>query len=222
MSKGQSSSMTAGLMEKEEIGAIVDPIGHSWKCTSHNCSYGFCQEIKKLITNTKNCTSNCKELIYFLRQHNNNCKEAECDICNFVVRCNVCAHNVETGQGWYCKVCPNFEVCNRCYQKEGIFNHPHKLTTQNEKARQEAELKVKPILDVLLHSSKCQSGQYCHQRCRKMKALFHHGKLCEVRFGKGCPHCNKMWYILRCHAEACKEAECSVPRCKDLKEHLGL
>ncbi|KAF3341744.1 glucose-1-phosphate adenylyltransferase large subunit [Carex littledalei] len=69
-----------------EIGAIVDPIGHSWKCTSLNCSYGFCQEIKMLISNTRSCSSNCKELIYFLRQHNNNCKEAECDICNFVVR----------------------------------------------------------------------------------------------------------------------------------------
>ncbi|KAF3341740.1 hypothetical protein FCM35_KLT00378 [Carex littledalei] len=55
-------------------------------------------EIKKLISN-RSCSSNCKELMFFLRQHNNNSKEAECDICNFVVRCNVCAHNVETGQG---------------------------------------------------------------------------------------------------------------------------
>ncbi|MFQ6643259.1 hypothetical protein Gotur_017596 [Gossypium turneri] len=29
-----------------------------------------------------------------------------------------------------------------------------------------------------------------------------------------------MWYLLQLHARACKESECHVPRCRDLKEHL--
>lgn len=59
-----------------------------------------------------------------------------------VGRCNMCARDVETDQGWYCRFCANFHVCNSCYKKELVFNHPHKLTTQNDNARQEAEQKV--------------------------------------------------------------------------------
>jgi len=29
-----------------------------------------------------------------------------------------------------------------------------------------------------------------------------------------------MWYMLQLHARACKDSDCNVPRCRDLKEHL--
>jgi Zinc finger, ZZ type len=60
-----------------------------------------------------------------------------------VGRCDMCAHDVETGQGWHCKYCVDFHICNPCYQKAGVLNHPHRLTTQDEKAREEAEKKVR-------------------------------------------------------------------------------
>lgn len=62
----------------------------------------------------------------------------------FVTTCNICYLDIETGQGWRCEVCPEYDVCNACYQKGGI-DHPHKLTNhpsiadrdaQNKEARQ--------------------------------------------------------------------------------------
>lgn len=63
----------------------------------------------------------------------------------FVTTCNICYLDIETGQGWRCEVCPEYDVCNACYQKDGGIDHPHKLTNhpsmvdrdaQNKEARQ--------------------------------------------------------------------------------------
>lgn len=63
----------------------------------------------------------------------------------FVTTCNVCNHDIETGQGWRCEECPDFDVCDACYQKDGGASHQHKLThrpssadrnAQNKEARQ--------------------------------------------------------------------------------------
>jgi len=43
---------------------------------------------------------------------------------------------------------------------------------------------------------------------------------CKTRASGGCVLCKKMWYMLQLHARACKDSECNVPRCRDLKEHL--
>nr|KYP53841.1 Histone acetyltransferase HAC1 [Cajanus cajan] len=68
----------------------------------------------------------------------------------FVTTCNICYLDIETGQGWRCEVCPEYDVCNACYQKGGI-DHPHKLTNhpsmvdrdaQNKEARQLRVLQV--------------------------------------------------------------------------------
>ena len=58
----------------------------------------------------------------------------------FVTTCNVCAHDIETGQGWRCEVCPDFDVCNGCYQK-GAVTHPHKLTNHPSAADRDAQNK---------------------------------------------------------------------------------
>lgn len=63
----------------------------------------------------------------------------------FVTTCNICHLDIETGQGWRCDVCAEYDVCNACYQKDGNSQHPHKLTNhpsiadrdaQNQEARQ--------------------------------------------------------------------------------------
>lgn len=61
----------------------------------------------------------------------------------FVTTCNECNLDIETGQGWRCETCPDYEICNSCYDK-GDTNHPHSLTNnqssdheaQNKEARQ--------------------------------------------------------------------------------------
>ncbi|KAM0890970.1 hypothetical protein ACQ4PT_026736 [Festuca glaucescens] len=146
----------------------------------------------------------------------------------FVTTCNVCNHDIETGQGWRCEVCPDFDVCNGCYQK-GAVNHPHKLTNhpsaadrdaQNKEARQMRVSQLRKMLDLLVHASTCRSGSCQYPNCRKVKGLFRHGMQCKTRASGGCALCKKMWYMLQLHARACRDSGCSVPRCRDLKEHL--
>ncbi|XP_039005951.1 histone acetyltransferase HAC1-like [Hibiscus syriacus] len=147
----------------------------------------------------------------------------------FVTTCNVCHLDIETGQGWRCEVCPDYDVCNSCYHKDGCIDHPHKLTNhpsvaerdaQNKEARQLRVLQLRKMLDLLVHASQCRSAYCQYPNCRKVKGLFRHGIQCKKRASGGCVLCKKMWYLLQLHARACKESECHVPRCSDLKEHL--
>ncbi|XP_022724444.1 histone acetyltransferase HAC1-like [Durio zibethinus] len=147
----------------------------------------------------------------------------------FVTTCYKCHLDIETGQGWRCEVCPDYDVCNACYQKDGGIDHPHKLTNhpstaerdaQNKEARQLRVLQLRKMLDLLVHASQCRSAHCQYPNCRKVKGLFRHGIQCKTRASGGCLLCKKMWYLLQLHARACKESECHVPRCRDLKEHL--
>lgn len=147
----------------------------------------------------------------------------------FVTTCNVCHHDIEAGQGWRCEICPDFDVCDACYQKDGGVDHPHKLTNhpsmadrdaQNQEARKKRVLQLRKMLDLLVHASQCRFPHCQYPNCRKVKGLFRHGIQCKTRASGGCLLCKKMWYLLQLHARACKESECHVPRCKDLKEHL--
>ncbi|PNY07970.1 histone acetyltransferase HAC1-like protein [Trifolium pratense] len=66
----------------------------------------------------------------------------------FVITCNTCYLDIETGQGWHCEVCPEYDVCNSCYQKGGI-DHPHKLTNHPSMADRDAQNKEARQLRVL-------------------------------------------------------------------------
>ncbi|KAL8511296.1 hypothetical protein ACS0TY_017921 [Phlomoides rotata] len=146
----------------------------------------------------------------------------------FVTTCNECNLDIETGQGWRCETCPDYDVCSGCYLKEGGIDHPHKLTNhpsndrdaQNKEARQLRVTQLKKMLELLVHASQCRYSLCQYPNCRKVKGLFRHGIMCKTRASGGCVLCKKMWYLLQLHARACKESVCLVPRCKDLKEHL--
>ncbi|XP_076956534.1 histone acetyltransferase HAC1-like isoform X2 [Bidens hawaiensis] len=147
----------------------------------------------------------------------------------FVTTCNRCHNDIETGQGWRCDVCPDYDVCSSCYHKDGGIDHPHKLTphpsiaerdAQNKEARQQRVVQLRKMLDLLVHASQCRSPHCQYPNCRKVKGLFRHGINCKTRASGGCVLCKRMWYLLQLHARACKESQCHVPRCRDLKEHL--
>ncbi|KAG9128859.1 hypothetical protein Leryth_009637 [Lithospermum erythrorhizon] len=147
----------------------------------------------------------------------------------FVSTCNVCHLDIESGQGWRCETCPDYDVCNACYKKDCGVNHPHKLTNhpstadrdaQNKEARQMRVTQLKKMLELLVHASQCRSLLCEYPNCRKVKRLFRHGIQCKVRASGGCVLCKRMWHLLQLHARACKESECCVPRCRDLKDHL--
>ncbi|XP_059642973.1 histone acetyltransferase HAC1-like [Cornus florida] len=145
----------------------------------------------------------------------------------FVITCNICRLDIEAGQGWRCEICPDYDLCNACYQKDGAVDHPHKLTNgtadrdaQNKEARQLRVVQLRKMLDLLVHASQCRSPLCQYPHCRKVKGLFRHGIQCKTRASGGCTLCKRMWYLLQLHARACKESECHVPRCRDLKEHM--
>ncbi|KAK2354278.1 histone acetyltransferase of the CBP family [Trifolium repens] len=88
---------------------------------------------------------------------------------------------------------------------------------------QQGEMKRGEMNDLLLHASECRVGAGARCRfpnCFKVKGLFRHGMRCRTRASGGCDLCKKMWFLLQLHACACNKAECNVPRCSDIKEHL--
>uniref|UniRef100_A0A7N0UX03 histone acetyltransferase n=1 Tax=Kalanchoe fedtschenkoi TaxID=63787 RepID=A0A7N0UX03_KALFE len=110
----------------------------------------------------------------------------------FVATCNICIKDIEAGQGWRCEICPEYDVCNSCYQKGAL----DMITPEMKK------------LDLLAHASQCRSALCQHPNCRKVKGLFRHGIMCKTRASGECGACKKMWYLLQLHARACKESEC--------------
>ncbi|XP_057817200.1 histone acetyltransferase HAC1 isoform X2 [Cryptomeria japonica] len=147
----------------------------------------------------------------------------------FASTCNVCERDIETGQGWRCDTCVDFDICRSCYHNDKFLGHPHKLiahpsiieyNAQNREARQQRIVQLRKMLDLMVHASRCYSSQCQYPNCRKVKGLFRHGTQCKIRASGGCPHCKKMWYLIQLHGRACKESKCRVPHCKDLKEHF--
>ncbi|MCO5612854.1 hypothetical protein L7F22_067125 [Adiantum nelumboides] len=93
--------------------------------------------------------------------------------------------------------------------------------TYNALRTTELNDELRKMLELLVHASQCGYTAQCqYPNCLRVKGLFRHGLACRTRASGGCQLCKRMWYLLQLHARACKEAECRVPRCKDLKEHL--
>ncbi|CAH8381259.1 unnamed protein product [Eruca vesicaria subsp. sativa] len=148
----------------------------------------------------------------------------------FVSTCNACRLDIESGQGWRCEVCPDYDVCNTCYSREGCVNHPHKLinhpsladqNVQNKEARQLRDLQFRKMRDLLLHGRLCRPATDCqYPNCRIVKGLFRHAIRCKIQAVGGCVQCKKIWHLLRSHARDCNDSNCEVTRCGELKEHL--
>ncbi|KAM4112413.1 hypothetical protein ACJW30_05G138200 [Castanea mollissima] len=83
-------------------------------------------------------------------------------------------------------------------------------------------MKLRKMLDLLVHTAQCVSAKCQYTNCSKVKRLFNHGIHCKISTTGGCVLCKKMWYLLQLHARGCKESVCHVPRCRDLKEHIRM
>lgn len=148
----------------------------------------------------------------------------------FISSCTICHVELEAGQGWKCKSCSDYDVCNGCYSSKEVQRHPHKFVartipadqnTANSDDRKQRMLQLRMMLEVLVHASKCREASCQFGKCRNMKDLFRHGFTCSKRAAGGCSLCKRMWFLLTAHARSCKESGvCSVPRCTDLRKHL--
>ncbi|XP_052299079.1 histone acetyltransferase HAC12 isoform X3 [Citrus sinensis] len=161
--------------------------------------------------------------------------------------CCLCRKDTVIDQCWQCETCPQFEVCTACYQEKGNSLHIHKLTqrssavdggTESREAQTKAlqagrnpdtyihsqvnlTLQKTQLMNLLQHASQCsltKSKGCSYPKCLQMKTLFYHARSCNVRTAGGCQHCRKIWLLLTMHSRRCKELDCRVPRCKDLKQ----
>ncbi|KAG2482629.1 hypothetical protein HYH03_018437 [Edaphochlamys debaryana] len=144
----------------------------------------------------------------------------------FASSCNVCQAEIEPGQGFRCTVCSDFDMCASCKVNVGHAHPvvPHKRALDEtrqrltEAERRERNEQLQKTLALLVHACSCQNQACGSNSCRKVKQLFQHAVHCQAKVTGGCQLCKKMWCLLNLHAKSCTRADCSVPRCKELKE----
>ena len=145
----------------------------------------------------------------------------------FSATCNVCNAEIASGEGYRCNVCPDFDMCNKCFNNPQI-QHPHALQphtraidetrtrlTVAEAAERGAQLRRTMLL--LVHASACNDKNCPSTNCAKVKALFNHAMTCSVKIAGGCQFCRRMWALLQAHAKSCTLSNCPVPRCQELR-----
>ncbi|KAE9049148.1 Histone acetyltransferase [Phytophthora rubi] len=153
----------------------------------------------------------------------------------YVYECNACTRDIVEGNRWHCHTCPDFDVCDACYAKE---KHEHPLekvptgstaptmptkptvTAEQRRLREQRAKNVRLHMQLLVHSSSCADGNCGSSNCEKMKELMRHGAQCKQRAYGGCTICRRVWALLQLHARQCRQYECKVPRCHDLREHV--
>lgn len=158
----------------------------------------------------------------------------------YIYECNACTQDIVTGNRWHCHTCPDFDVCDACYEKEkhehplemiptsgvsggtgGANGNGNAALTEEQRRVQENRAKnVRLHMQLLVHSSTCANGSCGSSNCEKMKELMRHGAQCKLRAYGGCTICRRVWALLQLHARQCREYECKVPRCHDLREHV--
>lgn len=55
------------------------------------------------------------------------------------ISCNICQKDIKVQ--WHCKICPEFDVCAACYQREGGSCHIHELIQRLSNADRETKIK---------------------------------------------------------------------------------
>ncbi|KAG1671872.1 hypothetical protein FOA52_003439 [Chlamydomonas sp. UWO 241] len=144
----------------------------------------------------------------------------------FSVSCNVCTAEMESGAGFRCTVCQDFDICQKCSVNPG---HPHPLTRHvqrldetrmrlTEGERKERSEQLQRTMALLVHACSCNNPLCASNSCRKVRQLFHHAMHCQVKVTGGCQTCKKIWCLLNLHAKSCTQPDCPVPRCRELKE----
>jgi len=159
----------------------------------------------------------------------------------YVYECNACTRDIVSGNRWHCHTCPDFDVCDACYTKEK-HEHPLEmvptsggatstgpsgpapgtgaLSPEQRRLREQRAKNVRLHMQLLVHSSSCADGNCGSSNCEKMKELMRHGAQCKQRAYGGCTICRRVWALLQLHARQCRQYECKVPRCYDLREHV--
>jgi len=89
----------------------------------------------------------------------------------------------------------------------------------SKEERQQRMKQLQRTMELLVHASGCQSEKCSSSNCTKVKSLFQHAFTCQMKATGGCGLCRRLWTLLQVHAKGCFQADCPVPRCRDLKEY---
>ncbi|KAL4577364.1 hypothetical protein LXL04_013473 [Taraxacum kok-saghyz] len=143
--------------------------------------------------------------------------------------CTACHKDVVVERCWHCDICPKYNVCEACYKMKRGAYHPHRLTppslvvvvrgSKPGHIHNHKPMTLKQVLDVLMHASECAKIPCCYTECVTMRRLFYHASRCSVRVVGGCQLCKRVWRILKEHSQICKDSDCKIPRCMDIKKH---
>ena len=159
----------------------------------------------------------------------------------FLQSCGCCYHEIACGDRYHCNDCPNFDLCEDCYQPlvSGVwkrrgsrYSHDpshtfirlstemdeEKLKSQEERAKQ-----LKTHLELLKHVAACMetSDSACGlKNCQKLKEFFEHVQQCSVTYRQGCKICTRMLSLVALHSRACvkRSGHCPLPFCDSMRE----
>ncbi|CAH1437532.1 unnamed protein product [Lactuca virosa] len=144
--------------------------------------------------------------------------------------CTACNKDVVVERCWHCDICTKYNVCESCYKMKRGAYHPHRLNppslilVRGSKPGHghQKPMTLKAVLDVLMHASQCVRIPCTYTECVTMRRLFYHASRCSVRVPGGCQFCQRVWRILKEHSQICKDSDCRIPRCMDIKKHKEL
>ncbi|KAG8189092.1 hypothetical protein JTE90_028636 [Oedothorax gibbosus] len=139
----------------------------------------------------------------------------------FVYICHNCNYNVETR--WHCTVCDDFDLCVKCYTKDGHVHKMQKLgfelgndSTVGEK--KQINPKCIKLTLTLEHACQCSDANCGLLSCRKMKRMVSHAKKCKRR--DSCAICKYLVALNCLHSKNCQKNTCPVLFCLSLKNKL--
>ncbi|KAG2610941.1 probable histone acetyltransferase HAC-like 3 isoform X2 [Panicum virgatum] len=133
--------------------------------------------------------------------------------------CSACHHAVDQCLVWRCLECLGCTFCDPCYKQNGESLHIHEL----RKIDTSKKNTMQDYVECLVHASRCFDPRSCTlEVCLNLKKLFFHGIRCDIRARDqgGCNKCVFMWKLLFHHSKGCNETDCTVPRCRDIKEYM--
>nr|XP_034595112.1 probable histone acetyltransferase HAC-like 3 isoform X2 [Setaria viridis] len=145
-------------------------------------------------------------ILYYL--HNSTCSACHCAVDQCLV--------------WRCLECLGCTFCDPCYKQNGESLHIHELR-QIDASKTMQMNAIQDYVEGLVHASRCFDPCNCTlQVCLTLKKLFFHGVRCDIRARNwgGCNKCVFMWKLLLRHSKHCNDANCMVPRCRDIKAYM--
>ena len=146
----------------------------------------------------------------------------------FSYSCSVCETKLERGNRWNCSLCAGFNLCDDCKVKTKHEHSLYPITCVPVKTKKSDSRNAKPqrkqidpvLLKLIEHASGCVNPT-CQPNCLRMRELLKHGATCKAKISGKCQTCRRVLGLLKFHAQLCRKDVCSVPRCKDIRDHLA-